>query len=430
VGGNAQQYADKGKAGRRVEVLEFGADRVGAMIEAERWVSRTAQVGVDVGGTFTDAALVHDGCLFTAKVPTTPDDQGRGVIAAVTGALERAGLEPGDIERFTHGMTVGTNALLEGTGVRTGLIATEGFGDLLELRRQDRPHLYRLDVAHPPALVATDDVIEVRERCGPSGVIAPLTDIEIARVVDRVVERDVAAVAICLLFSYAHPDHELRIASALRARLPHLHVSASCEVLAEIREYERASTTVIDATLGPLLGDYLRRLADRARAAGLPTPQIMLSNGGIGDLAFAADHAAVTVLSGPAAGVIGASRIAADLGVSTAISFDMGGTSCDVALISEGQPGRAAAATVNGHPIHLPMIDVETVSAGGGSIAWADSGGALRVGPQSAGALPGPAAYGYGGREPTVTDANVVLGPRRVIWVARSASMRPRPAQR
>lgn len=380
------------------------------MIEADPLHVATAQVGVDVGGTFTDAALVHESRLFTAKVPTTSDDQSRGVIAAVDMALSRAGFGAGAVARFAHGMTVGTNALLEGTGARTALVATEGFGDVLELRRQNRAHLYRLDVGHPAPLVDRNDVIEVPERCGPDDVITPLTDEMIDNVVAQVADRDVPAVAICLLFSYAHPSHERRLAAALRSALPGVHVSASCDVLAEIREFERASTTVIDATLGPLLGDYLRGLATRARAAGLPKPEIMQSNGGVTELAYAAEHAAVTVLSGPAAGAIGAAQVASDVGAPVALTFDMGGTSCDVALVVDGQPGRAAAATINGHPIHLPMLDVETVSAGGGSIAWADGGGALRVGPRSAGARPGPAAYGHGGTRPTVTDANVVLG--------------------
>jgi N-methylhydantoinase A len=367
-------------------------------------------VGVDVGGTFTDAALVTGGRLITAKVPTTPADQSEGVIAAVSAVLARAGLRASEVTRFGHGMTVGTNALLEGTGARTSLIATEGFGDVLELRRQDRAHLYRLDAHHPPPLVPHARTHEVAERCGPHGVVTPLDAASLERAVAAVRADGSEAVAVGLLFSFAHPEHEAAVATALRRALPGVHVSASSEVLPEIREYERISTTVVDAYLTPVLRTYLGRLAERAAAAGLPSPAIMQSSGGVLPIAESAEHAAWTVLSGPAGGVIGAARLAAREDRRLALTFDMGGTSCDVALVTHGEPARTSATVIAGHPLHLPMLDVATVSAGGGSIAWADSGGALRVGPQSAGARPGPAAYGLGGREPTVTDADVVLG--------------------
>lgn len=367
-------------------------------------------MGVDVGGTFTDAALITGGRLITAKVPTTPADQSEGVIAAVMAVLARAGLRASDVTRFGHGMTVGTNALLEGTGARTSLIATEGFGDVLELRRQDRAHLYRLDAPHPPPLVPHERAHEVAERCGPHGVTTPLDPLSLERAVAAVRADGSEAVAVGLLFSFAHPEHEAAVAAALRQALPDVHVSASSEVLPEIREYERISTTVVDAYLTPVLRTYLGRLAERAAAAGLPAPAIMQSSGGVLPIAESAEHAAWTVLSGPAGGVIGAARLAAREDRRLALTFDMGGTSCDVALVTHGEPARTSATVIAGHPLHLPMLDVATVSAGGGSIAWADSGGALRVGPQSAGARPGPAAYGLGGREPTVTDADVVLG--------------------
>jgi N-methylhydantoinase A/oxoprolinase/acetone carboxylase beta subunit len=367
-------------------------------------------VGVDVGGTFTDAVVVADGRLVAAKVPTTPDDQSDGVISAVMAVLERAGLSAADVGRLGHGMTVGTNALLEGTGARTSLVATEGFGDVLELRRQTRAHLYRLDQHHPPPLVPHERVHEVRERCGPDGVLVPLDPESLERVVAAVRADGAEAVAVGLLFSFAHPAHEATVAAALRAALPGVHVSASSQVLPEIREYERISTTAVDAYLTPLLRAYLERLAERAAAAGLPAPAIMQSSGGVLPIADSAEHAAWTVMSGPAGGVIGAARLAADQGDPLALTFDMGGTSCDVALVRDGAPARTGATVIAGHPLHLPMLDVATVSAGGGSIAWADSGGALRVGPHSAGARPGPAAYGLGGELPTVTDADVVLG--------------------
>jgi len=367
-------------------------------------------VGVDVGGTFTDATLVYGGRVHTVKVPTTREDHGLGVMDAVSDVLAAAGVGAPDVTRIAHGMTVGTNALLEGNLARIAFVATRGFGDVLELRRQNRADLYRLTAAHPAPVVPHERVVEVTERCGPSGPIVLLEPAEARRVAEAVRALDVEAVAVCLLFSFRHPRHERDLADALVEALPGIHVSLSSDVLAEIREYERAATTAVDAALTPLLGTYLARLAERAADAGLPEPQVMQSNGGLIDLTAATRHASRTVLSGPAAGVIGASLWARTEQLAHALTFDMGGTSCDVALISHGAPGRTAGTQINGHPLHLPMLDVQTVSAGGGSIAWADSGGALRVGPQSAGAQPGPAAYGHGGRSPTVTDAQVVLG--------------------
>ena len=380
------------------------------MIEPTGSTPEGALVGVDVGGTFTDAAVVAGGRVTTAKVPTTPDDQSEGVVTAALAALAAAGLGPEDVARFAHGMTVGTNALLEGAGARTSLVTTEGFGDVLELRRQTRAHLYRLDAHHPPPLVPRERAHEVAERAGPDGVLTPLDPASVARAVEAVRADGAEAVAVGLLFAYAHPAHERAVAEALRDALPGVHVSASSEVLPEIREYERISTTAVDAYLTPVLRTYLERLSARARDAGLPAPAIMQSSGGVLPIADSAEHAAWTVLSGPAGGVIGAARLAARDGRRLALTFDMGGTSCDVALVSDGVPARTGSTVIAGHPLHLPMLDVATVSAGGGSIAWADSGGALRVGPQSAGARPGPAAYGLGGERPTVTDADVVLG--------------------
>ena len=380
------------------------------MIDAAATTTGGALVGVNVGGTFTDAAVVHGGRLVTAKVPTTPDDQSDGVVAAVMAVLERAGLGPADVARFAHGMTVGTNALLEGKGARTSLVATEGFGDVLELRRQTRAHLYRLDAHHPPPLVPHERVHEVAERCGPEGVLRAIERSGLVQLIEGVRADEAEAVAVGLLFAFAHPEHEAAVAAALREALPDVHVSVSSEVLPEIREYERISTTAVNAYLTPLLRRYLGRLAERASGAGLPAPAIMQSSGGVLPIADSAEHAAWTVMSGPAGGVIGAARLAGEQDARLALTFDMGGTSCDVALVRDGAPARTSSTEIAGHPLHLPMLDVATVSAGGGSIGWMDSGGALRVGPHSAGARPGPAAYGHGGTEPTVTDANVVLG--------------------
>ena len=367
-------------------------------------------LGVDVGGTFTDAVLASGTGLFTAKVPTTPADQSEGVMAAVSRALARAGVAPGDVSSFGHGMTVATNALLEERGARTALIATQGFTDVLELARQTRPHLYRLCAARPAPLVPPDLRFAALERNSPAEVISPLDEAALGRTLDQIAAQEVESVAVCLLHSWARPDHERRVAQAVAERLPHVHVSASHDLLAVFREYERTSTTVIDAYLSPLLGGYLDRLCSRAAAAGLPAPQIMRSNGGLASPAEAARHAAGAVLSGPAAGAVGAAHAGRVSGSDRVLSLDMGGTSCDVAVIDDGVVRQSSEQEIAGRALQLPMVDVRTVGAGGGSIAWGDPGGALRVGPRSAGAVPGPAAYGRGGHEPTVTDANLLLG--------------------
>jgi N-methylhydantoinase A len=367
-------------------------------------------LGVDVGGTFTDAVLLDGGAVHTAKVPTTPREESAGVMRAVEAVLERAGASAADVEVFAHGMTVGTNALLEERGARTALVATRGFADLLEIGRQDRPHLYRLCAPKPTPLVPPELRFEAAERIGPDGVVEPLGDEEAERLARAVEESGAESVAVCLLFSYLDPGHEQRIAAALRERLSGVHVSASHEVLPRFREYERCSTTVVDAYLSPLLGRYLGRLGEAAGAAGLPQPLVMRSSGGVAPAAEAARAGAWSVLSGPAGGAVGAILLAGLSGDGDALGFDMGGTSCDVCVVEAGEVRRTEGREIDGRPIQLPMVDVHTVGAGGGSIGWRDSGGALRVGPQSAGADPGPACYGRGGSEPTVTDANLLLG--------------------
>jgi N-methylhydantoinase A len=367
-------------------------------------------LGVDVGGTFTDAVLYDGHALHTAKAPTTPEDQSRGVLAAIEDALERAGAEAGSIEAFAHGMTVGTNALLTESGARTALIATAGFTDLLDIARQDRPSLYHRCAQKPVPLVDPDLRLAAAERTGPDGVIEPLGDEEIDRLVTAVAETDAEAVAICFLFSYLEGAHERRLAERLREALPDIHVSASHEVLAQFREYERCSTTVIDAYLSPLLGRYLGRLGASAEERGLPRPDVMLSSGGLAPLDEAASAGAWSVLSGPAGGAVGAGLLARIAGEDDVLGLDMGGTSCDVCVVERGEVRRTDSRRIAGRVIQLPMVDVHTVGAGGGSIGWRDRGGALRVGPRSAGADPGPACYGRGGTEPTVTDANLLLG--------------------
>ncbi len=367
-------------------------------------------LGVDVGGTFTDAALLDGNVLHTAKVPSTPEDQSRGVIAAVEEVLRRAGTEAAGIEAFTHGMTVGTNALLEERGARTALVATRGFSDLLEIGRQNRPSLYHPCRAKPRPLVAPELKFEVRERVGAASVVEALAEEEVAGLVDRVRATDAESVAVCFLFAFRDPEHERRLGTALRDALPDIHVSTSHEVLPAFREYERFSTTVIDAYLSPLLGRYLDSLTAACREMGLAEPEVMMSSGGTADAAEASRSGAWSVLSGPAGGAVGAGLLARSAGHPDAIGLDMGGTSCDVCVVDGGRVRRTDSREIEGRPIQLPMVDVHTVGAGGGSIGWRDAGGALRVGPRSAGAEPGPACYGRGGGEATVTDANLVLG--------------------
>ncbi len=354
-----------------------------------------AILGVDVGGTFTDAVALDGGELRTAKVLTAARQE-ESVIAAAraTGA--------GDVERFAHGTTVATNSLLERKGARTAFVTTAGFEHLLHLRRQTRAHLYRPCAAHPEPLVPLDRCFGVRERIAPEGVLEPL-DLE------SLPEVDAEAVAVCLLHAYRDPSHERAVADELRRRLPGVHVVASHEVAPEFREYERASTTAADAYLGPVAGRYLGALAGACAAAGLPEPLVMRSSGGVASPAEAAAHPATILVSGPAAGVVGAAHVAALAGIEDAIAFDMGGTSTDVCLIAGGRAERATERQVGGLPIRLPTVDLHTVGAGGGSIVWRDAGGAVRVGPRSAGADPGPACYGLGGEAATVTDANLLL---------------------
>jgi len=358
-------------------------------------------LGVDVGGTFTDAALLAGDRLVTGKSPSTPADQSEGVMNAVDEALAAAGAQPGDVERFVHGMTVGTNALLEGRVARTALLATEGFTDLEELGRQARPELYRLCVGHPPPIAELR--VPVPERTGPDGVLRPLDEDALRAALDGL---GCEAIAVCLLWGFRHPEHERRAAELAAEVLGDVHVSTSHETAGVFREYERCVTTVVDAALSPLLRGYLGRLAERAGAAGLPEPEVMLSSGGTAGAATAARHGSWTVLSGPAGGAVGAARVAG----ADAVGLDMGGTSCDVSLLLGGTAAVGGGRSVGGRALALPMVDVHTIGAGGGSIAWRDAGGALRVGPRSAGADPGPACYGRGGSEPAVTDADLLLG--------------------
>jgi N-methylhydantoinase A len=367
----------------------------------------TTLVGVDVGGTFTDFVVLDAQGLRVHKVPTTPADQSQAIVAGLA-ALGIQG-DTGNAQ-IVHGMTVATNALLERKGARTALLTTAGFADLLVIGRQNRPHLYQLVQARPPSLVADGWRLEVEERLDAEGtVLTPLDEAGMARIVAQLAAGDVESLAIVFLFAFRNPDHEQAAAATIRTALPNLPVSMSSAILPEYREVERTATTVINAYIQPLVARYLRRLAQALHGSQV---RIMQSNGGAIGLEQAADQAARLVLSGPAGGVVGAvdvARQALDGAAPHLITFDMGGTSTDVALC----PGRiptTAESVIGDLPLRLPIIDIHTVGAGGGSVAYVDIGGGLRVGPRSAGALPGPACYGRGGSEPTVTDANLVLG--------------------
>ena len=368
-------------------------------------------LGVDVGGTFTDAVLVDaDGTVRTAKLPSTPSEQSHAVLAAVHALLAQTGIDAEQVQRFAHGMTVATNALLEGRTARTALLTTHGFTDVIELARQNRPHLYRLCEAPPAPLVAPGLRFGVRERMGVDGPLQVLEPQTAEKAVQELARSQPQAVAVALLHSYADPTHERVLAEALARHLPDTHVSLSCELVGTFREYERTATTVLDAALSPLLRDYLSSLSSQAHMLGLREPHVMQSSGGLTDAASAGAPAALTVLSGPAGGVGGALALAELAGEPDVLCFDMGGTSCDVCAIERAEVPESTERMVAGRPLALPALDIHTVGAGGGSIAWSDAGGALRVGPASAGADPGPACYGRGGREPTVTDANLLLG--------------------
>ena len=379
-------------------------------------------IGVDVGGTFTDVALYVDGDLTTAKVPSTTD-QSIGVMSGIEKACEAAGIASDVIDTFSHAMTVSVNALLERGGAETALVTTPGFRDVLEIGRQRRPDLYDLNAEKPDPLVPRRRRYEIDERTTTEGIEIAIDETEIRELAGRI---DAESVAICLLHAYANDENERAVAEILREELD-VPISVSSEVLAAFREFERTSTTAVDAYVTPAIDRYVGRLADRAGKAGVPTPRIMQSNGGTADAEVVRKHAVTTVLSGPAAGVVGADAVVsihpdspgdgnrdgaiADLdGLDGLVTFDMGGTSSDVSLVRDGEIERTTDAEIDGLPIGTPMVDVNTVGAGGGSIAWVDAGGALRVGPRSAGADPGPACYGRGGDHATVTDANVVLG--------------------
>jgi N-methylhydantoinase A len=381
----------------------------------------TWRVGVDSGGTFTDVCLFDDatGRIAVWKVASTPDDPSRGIAEGMAEALRRVGATPHEIGYFGHGTTVSTNALIQHRGGKTGLITTDGFRDLLEIGRQKRPDLYDLMIDKPVPLVSRDLRLEVAERVRHDGIVeTPLDEAAVRAAARRLHAAGVQSVAVCFLYGFLFTAHEATAMRILRDVFPEAFSCASHDVAPEFREFERLSTTVMNAWLGPVMRDYIHRLGERLRDLGFRAkPHLTQSNGGVISFKEAERLPVRTVLSGPSTGVVGAGEIGRLTGYSDLITFDMGGTSTDVALLAGGECRLSGEATVHGYPIKAPMLDIHTVGAGGGSIAYVD-GGLLKVGPRSAGAVPGPVCYGLGQSEPTVTDANLVLGllnPRHLL---------------
>ena len=371
-------------------------------------------IGVDVGGTFTDFHVLDEasGAVWTGKRPSTPDNPARAIIEGLQVLALRYGIDLAALGRLAHGTTVGTNALIQRRGGRVAMVTTRGFRDLLEIGRQTRPHMYSLVEDHPPPLVERRHRFEISERMDAAGeAVTELTDDAIVAAVEQVRASGADSCAVCLLFAFRNPEHENRIAAALRSALPDIPVCTSFEVQPEFREYERFSTTVLNAYLQPVLGRYVSHLEEGlGRLAHDASIGINQSSGGLMSPERACALPVRTALSGPAAGAVGAAYCAKRSGRRNVITLDMGGTSADVALVRDFQADVSFERDVAGFSVRLPSVDIETVGAGGGSIAWFDRDGLLKVGPASAGADPGPACYGRGGEQPTVTDANLVLG--------------------
>ena len=387
------------------------------------------RIGVDIGGTFTDGTLVDSstGEVTTSKVLTTPVDPASGFISAVNKLLGvNNEVDPDEIEHVVHATTVATNAIIEGKTAKTAFVTTEGFRDMLEIARQIRPSLYDLQFEKPKPLVPRQLCFEIPERLDAKGnVVTPLDEKALAQIVDQIAETGVTAIAVCLLHSYRNPDHEQKVGEAIKAKIPDVKLSLSSEIVPEFREYLRASTTVINSAVAPIVSTYLASIIEKLHSANINSELlVMQSNGGVYPAESASESPVFMVESGPAAGAVAAASIGSELGYPNVISFDMGGTTAKASLIRDGQPnitkdysvggaaqsGAGAFGGASGYPIRTPVVDLVEIGAGGGSIAWVDSGGALRVGPQSSGADPGPVCYGLGGKEPTITDANLILG--------------------
>ena len=390
-------------------------------------------IGIDTGGTFTDivAADVASGEYRFHKLPTTTNDPAKAILQGIEEIIARFEAQREEVEFLVLGTTLATNAVLEGKTARTGMLTTAGFRDVLELARQRRPHYFNLDVPKPTPPAARDCRIEIDERIGCDGaVISPLREDQIVRAAGTLEQLDVEAVAVCFMHAYANAQHERSACEILRELRPGAYICASHEVLAEFREFERFSTTTVNAALMPLMDRYLKRFEEGVRALGMAAaPRVMQSNGGAVSPDAVRRMPVNTFFSGPAGGVIGTRGLGERLGSRDLIAFDMGGTSTDVCLIRNLEPALKSQREMAGFPVRTRNIDIHTIGAGGGSIAWVDAGGLLKVGPTSAGAFPGPAAYGRGGVKPTVTDANVVLGRlnpktllggRMVVYPARA----------
>ena len=372
------------------------------------------RLGIDSGGTFVDVVLFEEdtGNLKITKTPSTPQNPSIGVYNGIKKIIEREKIDPRKILSLVHGTTVATNALLEYKGVQTALLLTKGFKDVLSIVRQDRPKLYDYFVRRPDPLVPRHLRFEIQERTLFNGdILEELNESEVPGIIEKIKSMGIKTVGVCFLHSYANPKHELRVKELFQKHHPEATVSLSWEILPEIRELERMSTTVINAYVMPIVERYLLDLVERMGKAGLTIDvNVMQSNGGIMTAKLASQKSVATILSGPAGGVIGSQGISVLAGHKDVITLDMGGTSADICLINNGKFLTTKESEIGGHAVKVPMIDINTIGAGGGSIAWIDPGGLLRVGPQSAGADPGPACYGKGGTLPTVTDANLVLG--------------------
>jgi N-methylhydantoinase A len=374
------------------------------------------EIGIDVGGTFTDFVVRNGGESFSGKTPTTPSDEATGILNAVAMIADRFGTDPAAVLRnttsFVLGTTVVTNAILEFAGANTGMITTKGFRDIIDLRAGYKEDHFDIRLPPPHPIVHRQKRKGVTERIGSTGKVEiPLNEDEVREAARELKALGVESVAICFLFSFQNPSHELRAREIVREELPNVHISISSEVLPQVREFERFSTTLLNAYLSPKLSNYLGRLQARLTSSGFAGQLfIKLSNGGVMNLAYCAERGVELIQSGPSGGVTAAIEVGGWSGFKDIIAVDMGGTSYDVCLIKDGSPDIGVNSWVSRYRVATPMIDIHSIGTGGGSIAWIDEGGALRVGPRSAGSTPGPACYGRGGTEPTVTDANLVLG--------------------
>ena len=376
-------------------------------------MSKKVQIGIDIGGTFTDVvALDSEGHFYYLKTPSTPENQSIGVLNGLAEMLKKIQLWPRSVQRLAHGTTIATNAFLERKGAQTALLVTKGFRDILHIGRQTRPNLYDLKATRPPPLISRRFRCEVDERVRHTGMVEQAVNTQqIRSIIADLQEAGIESIAICFLHAYINPENERLAAQIVREMAPGLPVTVSSDILPEFREFERMSTTVLNAYVQPVVARYIDRLVKQVAAKGITPPVlVMQSNGGMMQAKAVAERSVHTLLSGPAGGVLAAAYLAELTGYANCITADVGGTSFDVATIVEGQPTLRTEGMIEGYVVKFPHFDIHTIGAGGGSIAWIDSGGAVRVGPESAGVVPGPVCYGWGGSQPTVTDAHAALG--------------------